>query len=186
MRSLLAKDWRLEVDTGTADVPEWTVVRGLTQMSESLDANDEDDSTFDGDGWSSSVVTQRTWSLECEGRRKRQDATEFAPDPGQEHIRKAGRVVGIGADISVRWYRRDGAPDAYEGRASVKLGGSGGSVTDLEPFNFTLSGQGEPVEITNPANDTAPEGASTLSSFDPAVDPDHPEATTRTTRKGDK
>jgi hypothetical protein len=191
LRSLLAKDWRLEVDTGDQGTPEWTVVRGLTQMSESLDANDEDDSTFDGDGWSSSVVTQRTWSLECEGRRKRTDETQFAPDPGQEHIRRAGRVVGIGADIAVRWYRRDGAPDAYEGRASVKLGGSGGSVTDLEPFNFTLSGQGAPVEIPNPANGDGEEGGeaqglATLSSFDPAVDPDHPEATTRTTKKGSK
>jgi hypothetical protein len=34
----------------------------------------------------------------------------------------------------------------------------GGAVTDLEPFNFTLNGQGAPVEITNPANETGGAG----------------------------
>lgn len=152
LRSLLAKDWILEVDTrapaGTA--PQWTRVNGLTSLSESTDDNTEDDDT-DDEGWGSSVVTQRTWSLEAEGRRKRTDATAFTPDPGQEAIRKASRVVGFGANIRVRWYRRDGAPDAQEGTATVSGFTKGGSRTDLEPFNFTLNGQGAPVEITNPA-----------------------------------
>lgn len=152
LRSLLAKDWILEVDTRAsgATAPEWTRVNGLTSLSESTDDNTEDDDT-DDEGWGSSVVTQRTWSLEAEGRRKRTDATAFTPDPGQEAIRKASRVVGFGANIRVRWYRRDGAPDAQEGTATVSGFTKGGSRTDLEPFNFTLNGQGAPVEITTPA-----------------------------------
>ncbi|MFB8763841.1 phage tail tube protein [Nocardiopsis alba] len=155
LRSLLAKDWVLQVDTAyPSDAPDWATVRGLTQMSESLDSNDEDDADFDGDGWGSTVITQRTWSLECEGRRKRDDSmSTFTPDPGQEFIRQAGRKLGFGADVHIRWFRRDGAPDAYEGMASVALGGSGGATTDLEPFNFTLNGQGAPEEISNPADD---------------------------------
>jgi hypothetical protein len=106
------------------------------------------------------VVTQRTWSIEAEGRRKRTDATVFTPDPGQEAICKAGRVVGFRANIGVRWYRRDGAPDAYEGAATVSGLTSGGATTDLEPFNFTLNGQGMPIEITNPT--TQPAGTSSV------------------------
>ncbi|WP_440063778.1 phage tail tube protein [Streptosporangium sp. OZ121] len=150
LRSLLAKDWVLEVATGPVETPTWTPVKGLTSFSETTDDNTEDDGDFESDGWGSTVVTQRTWSIEAEGRRKRSDATVFTPDPGQERIRQAGRVVGFDANIKVRWYRKDGAPDAYEGTATVSEFTKGGAVTDLEPFNFTLLGQGQPVEIENP------------------------------------
>jgi hypothetical protein len=157
MRSLLAKDWVLEVDTRTsgATAAQWTRVNGLTSFTETTDDNTEDDAAFEDDGWGSSVVTQRTWSIEAEGRRKRTDAQTFTPDLGQEAIRKAGRLVGFSASIHVRWYRRDGSPDAYEGTATVSGFTKGGAVTDLEPFNFTLNGQGAPVEIVNPATDLA-------------------------------
>jgi len=157
LRSLLAKDWVLEVDTRAPNVaePQWIRVNGLTSFSESTDDNTEDDASFDDNGWGSSEVTQRTWSIEAEGRRKRTDATVFTPDPGQEAIRKASRVVGIGAAIAVRWYRRDGAPDAFQGLANVTGFTRGGSVTDLEPFNFTLAGKGIATEIANPANTPA-------------------------------
>jgi hypothetical protein len=161
LRSLLAKDWALEVDTRapSATEPQWTRVNGLTSFSETTDDNTEDDGDFDSDGWGSTVVTQRTWSIEAEGKRKRTDAATFTPDPGQEAIRKAGRVVGFAANISVRWYRRDGSPDAYQGTATVSGFTKGGAVTDLEPFNFTLNGQGSPKEIPNPATNP-PAGAS--------------------------
>jgi hypothetical protein len=161
LRSLLAKDWVLDVDTRASNAaePQWTRVNGLTSFSESTDDNTEDDAAFEGDGWGSSVVTQRTWSIEAEGR-KRTDAAVFTPDPGQEAIRKAGRVVRFAANIAVRWYRRDGAPDAYQGLARVSGFTKGGSTIDLEPFDFTLNGQGAPVEIADPANPAL--GAATL------------------------
>ncbi|MCA1195134.1 phage tail tube protein [Saccharopolyspora sp. 6V] len=152
LRSMLAKDWTLEVqDPAASDPDAWITVRGLTSFEESSDDNTEDDGDFDSGGWGSSVVTQRTWSIEAEGKRKRDDAaTEYTPDPGQEVIRKASRLVGFDAAITVRWYRRDGSPDAYQGTATVSDYTKGGEVTDLEPFSFTLNGQGEPVEIANP------------------------------------
>ncbi|MGR6915426.1 phage tail tube protein [[Actinomadura] parvosata] len=153
LRSLLAKDWKLDVDTSApgAAEPIWTPVRGLTKFEETTDDNTEEDSDFDDEeGWGSSVVTGRTWQIEAEGRRKRTDAAVFTADPGQEAIRKAARKVGFSANIKVRWYRRDGAPDAYQGVCTVSEYTKGGEVTDLEPFNFTLLGQGAPEEITNP------------------------------------
>ncbi len=155
LRSLLAKDWKIDVNTGPIDVPVWTPVKGLTSFQESTDDNTEDDGDFDDEeGWGSSVVTERTWAIDAEGRRKRTDDAVFTADPGQEKIRKAARLVGFGANIQVRWYRRDGAPDAYQGTCTVSDFTKGGSSTDLEPFNFKLNGQGAPVEIENPV--TAP------------------------------
>ncbi|MEU1883431.1 phage tail tube protein [Streptosporangium sp. NPDC020072] len=152
LRSLLAKDWTLQVNTGTSGSPTWTTVKGLTKLEFGLDSETEDDSDFDSDGWKSEVVTQRGWKLEIEGRRKRDAAAaNFVPDPGQEFLRQAGLVVGITANVETRWYRKDGSPDAFTGSAAVQYRGGGGEVTDLEPFEVELTGQGAPVAIENPA-----------------------------------
>lgn len=131
--------------------PVWTKVRGLTKIAPGVESNSEDDSDFDSDGWGSDVVTQRKWKIECEGRRKRAANSEtFVADPGQEAVRIAGELIGFGGTVHVRWYRRDGAPDAYEGYASVDYSGGGGAVNGLEPLSFTLMGQGARTSISNP------------------------------------
>lgn len=150
LRSMLASEWALDVED-PASPGTWLPVKGLTSFTESSDDNLEDDSDFDSGGHGSDVVTQRKWSLECEGKRKRTTDTSYVPDPGQDVIFKARRKVGFEATVKVRWYRRDGAPDAYEGRGSVTEFELGGETTDLEPFTFTIAAQGEAVEITNPS-----------------------------------
>lgn len=151
-QSLLASAWALDVNTGTSESPTWTPVKGMTSFKETIDTTMEDDSDFDSDGWGSDQVTQRKWKLECEGKRKRDAASpsSFVPDPGQQAILDAGNLVGVGSNIEIRYYRRDGAPDAWQGSVSVQYGGGGGGVTALEPFNFTLNGQGERTSIDNP------------------------------------
>ncbi|MGW4639551.1 phage tail tube protein [Sphaerisporangium sp. NPDC004334] len=151
LRSLLAKDWTVEVNTGTPEAKVWTPIRGLTEFTEEIKTKTEDDSDFDNDGWSSDVAVQRGWTLKCKGNRKRvRENPTFTPDPGQEFVRQAGRVVGLEASIEVRWYRKDGSPDANEGFATVDYKGGGGKVTDLEPFELELIGQGKPEPIDNP------------------------------------
>lgn len=152
-RSLLASAWALDVNTGTEAVPVWTPVKGMTQFKENISSSMEDDSDFDSNGWGSDQVTQRKWSLECEGKRKRDASNDvtFIPDAGQQFILDAGNQVGIGSNIQVRYYRRDGAPDAWMGSVTVDYGGGGGNTTALEPFNFKLGGQGERTAITNPS-----------------------------------
>ncbi|GII84600.1 hypothetical protein Ssi03_25900 [Sphaerisporangium siamense] len=148
-RSLLAKDWQLDVNTGTSSVPVWTPVKGMTSFKETIASTMEDDSDFDSDGWGSDQTTQRKWSLECEGKRKRDadNPTTFVPDSGQQFIIDAGNLVGIGSNIQIRYYRKDGAPDAWQGFASVDYSGGGGAVTALEPCNFKLNGQGKRTKL---------------------------------------
>jgi hypothetical protein len=88
LRSLLAKDWVVEVGTSASSTPAWPPIRGLTSFEEEIKTKTEDDSDFDGDGWSSDAVTQRPWTLKC--KRDNSSAT-FVPDPGQDFVRRAGR-----------------------------------------------------------------------------------------------
>ncbi|MEV4078951.1 hypothetical protein AB0J43_01490 [Nonomuraea fuscirosea] len=151
--SMLAKHWRMDVNTAGpgAATPTWVIVRGLSKFEKSTDDNVEDDGDFDDEtGYGSDVVTERKWKIEAEGRRKRQNTQVFTPDAGQEYIRQAARKVGLGAFIEVRWYRRDGSDEAYQGLCQVNEFKMGGEKTDLEPFSFTLLGSGEDVEIDNP------------------------------------
>ncbi|MEV0236872.1 hypothetical protein [Nonomuraea sp. NPDC050786] len=153
LRSMLAKDWKLDVNTAGvgAPTPAWTPVRGLSKFEKTTDDNVEDDGDFDDEaGYGADVITERKWKIEAEGRRKRNDGGVFVPDTGQEYIRKAARRVGYAANIEVRWYRRDGSDEAYKGVCQVNEYTVGGEKTDLEPFSFTLLGQGEDEEIDNP------------------------------------
>lgn len=148
-RSLLASAWRLDVNTGTLAVPVWTQVKGMSSFKETIDSTMEDDSDFDDPEWGSDEVTQRKWKLETEGKRKRDDSSDvvFIPDPGQEFIRRAGNRVGVGSGIEIRYYRRDGAPDAWQGQVNVQPGGGGGATTALEPFNVVLGGKHSRTEL---------------------------------------
>ena len=143
-RSLLAKDWQLDVNIGSSESPTWVQVKGMTSIKETITATKQDDSDFDSGGWGSTQTTQRLWSLVCTGKRKRDTSSEvtFIPDPGQQFLIDAGNLVGIGSSVEIRYYRKDGAPDAWQGFVDVDYGGGGGAVVDLEPADFTLGGQG--------------------------------------------
>jgi len=143
-RSLLASAWRLDVNRGTTEDPDWTPVKGMASFKEAIESTMEDDSDFDDPEWGSEEVTQRKWKLETEGKRKRDDSSDevFIPDPGQQFLLDAGNAVGVGSGVEIRYYRRDGSPDAWQGNVNVQYGGGGGATTVLEPFNVTLGGRG--------------------------------------------
>ncbi|MET7333272.1 hypothetical protein [Nonomuraea sp. NPDC005650] len=152
LESMLASAWALEVNTGTEGAPNWVAVKGLTSFKESIESSMEDDSDFDSDGWGSDQVTQRKWKLECEAKRKKQTGSPtFIPDPGQQFVLNAGNLVGVGSNVQIRYFRRDGDEQAWSGYVSVEYKGGGGEVKVLEPFSFILHGQGERTPITNPA-----------------------------------
>lgn len=138
---------------GTADVAStgtgWVQVRAITGLKPTIDSNMEDDSDYDSDGWGSEVKTAMSWKLELDLGRK-VGVTSRAYDPGQEIIRVAGDKFGPDSVVRVRWYDRNGGPEAYEGYASVDWAPEGGSYSDLDKAKATLSGQGARTVITNP------------------------------------
>jgi hypothetical protein len=149
IRSLLAKDWSIDVDTTGAGT--WVPFKGMKSFTETISEAEQDDSDVDSGGYGSDVVTQRKVVLAITSARKQVLGGSFTDDPGQAFVRAQGRLVGPSSSFNVRYYRKDGAPDAYTGEVhATGVGGGGGSVTDLEAFSPTLKFHGQPTPITNP------------------------------------
>lgn len=148
--STLQKSWKLDVNTGTVNSPVWTPVRGIGELKDSVDTNLEDDSDYDSDGWGSDVKTQLKWGLEVKLGRKI-GVTSEAYDAGQEKLRTAATEFGAAGTVQVRWYDREGGPEAYSGFASVSWEPEGGDSKALKIVTAKLSGNGARTDITNPA-----------------------------------
>ena len=98
----LNRDWRLEVNTGDDVTPVWTVVRGRTDFSPTLDTTLQDDSDMDSEGYKSQTSTAQAWSLTTKVVRKvTKDATPTY-DPGQEALRLAAQEMGPANSVHVR------------------------------------------------------------------------------------
>jgi hypothetical protein len=76
-------------------------------------------------------------------------------DPGQELVRQARFQFGDQARVYVRWYDRNGAPEAYTGRVIVDWQQSKTGVADLEEVTITGTGDGVLTPITNPYTPTS-------------------------------
>lgn len=151
--STLARKFKVEVDraTGSAGEPDWVPVRAITELNPGIDSNMEDDSDYDSDGWGSQTKTAQSWSLELTLARKRGIVSKQY-DEGQEILRKAADRFGDESVVHVRYYDRDGGPEAYEGYVSVEWSPEGGPYTALDSASVTCHGQGKRLEITNPAD----------------------------------
>jgi hypothetical protein len=140
----------------TADGPvtvtgdHWVQVRALTEFTPKVDTNLEDDSDYDSDGWSSSTKTQLGWALSAKVARKI-GVESGDPDPGQEVLRAAAEAFGADGIVHVRWYDRDGGPEAYSGYAEVSWSPDGGDTKALATVTVDLTGKGARTAITNPA-----------------------------------
>ncbi len=128
----------------------WLQVRALKEFTPGLDTNLEDDSDYDSDGWSSSTKTQLGWKIDAKLMRKI-GIESGDPDPGQEILRLAAESFGTAGIVHVRWYDRDGGPEAYSGYAEVSWSPDGGDTTALASVSVTLTGKGPRTPITNPA-----------------------------------
>lgn len=136
---------------GSADYVEggWVRVRAIAGLKPTIDSNMEDDSDYDGDGWGSETKTGMSWALELDLLRKI-GVVSREPDPGQEIIRLAADQFGPDSVVHVRWFDRNGGPEAFEGYASVSWEPEGGGPTDLDKVSAKLSGQGARLAIENP------------------------------------
>lgn len=150
LTSTLARKVRIDVNTGTAESPAWTQVRAITTLQAPISPTMQDDSDYDSDGWGSQAKTMLAWSLTATISRK-VGAVSGTYDPGQEKIRAAHDQFGAAGLVQVRWYDREGGPEAYTGYAHVGWEPQGGGPDALDTVNVTLTGQGKRTTITNPA-----------------------------------
>ena len=148
--STLARKYRLDINTGTVDSPTWTQVRAVMDFKPSLEANLEEDSDYDGEGWASEAKTELKWGLEVKIGRKI-GFTTGVYDPGQEALRSASTQFGQGGVVQVRWYDRNGGPEAHQGYTNVSWEPEGGDTKTTDIVTVNLSGSGRRIDIANPA-----------------------------------
>ena len=149
LNASLSRKWRVDVNTGTVATPVWTQVRGVTNLTPGLEVTTQDASDYDTDGWGSDEKTMLKWSLGIALLRKKSDDATY--DAGQEALRDKADKFGDDGTAHVRWYDRDGGPEAYSGYANVAWEPGGGGAGDLEPVTVNLTGKGARTEIANPA-----------------------------------
>jgi len=144
MPTALARRFKVDVSlNGTT----WLPFRGINDLNPPITPNLQSADDYDSDGWSSFEKTMQSWILTIKALRKT-SAGVF--DPGQELVR--GQQLGFGdsARVYVRWYDRNGAPEAFSGRAIVGWVPSKTGVADLDEVTVTLTGDGTLAPITNP------------------------------------
>lgn len=148
LNSTLARDWALQVNTGTKEEPEWIFVRGLSQFSPQTNPTMQDDSDIDNEGYKSQIATALEMTFKGEGKRKGEKAGEkFKQDPGQSALRQRGRKMGLENVIQARCWRTDGVEEGYDSYFSVKWEDEAGGNEDLDSFSFELTSRGKPIAI---------------------------------------
>jgi hypothetical protein len=150
LKKLLSNVWAVEVNTGTEGSPTWTRVNGLNKAELTVDGNSVDVTDFDSAGWEDSLTTTRKWTINLEAFRGYTGPDNAkVMDPGQEHLRARGLMVGSAAYTGLRFYRTDlpGA-NGYSGTATVNFKSLGGDVKGVEPVSVELAGSGALTPIT--------------------------------------
>jgi hypothetical protein len=146
----LARRWRLELDMSAAkDGSDWQLVPGVTDFSPSAEPNIEDSSDYDSGGWAGNTKTGQAWEVSTTINRRINDQVKVY-HPTHEAIRLAAFGFGSASQVHLRYYDRDGLPEAYEGTAIVTWAPSGGEYTALDQVEITFTGDGPLVPITNP------------------------------------
>ncbi|MDF7641725.1 hypothetical protein PT279_09030 [Bifidobacterium sp. ESL0784] len=144
MTIALARRFKVEI---SQDGTTWKPLNGLTDFNPKFDPTLQDANDYENNGWGSKEITMLAWSLECKANRL---ITANRFDEGQELCRKCVGKFGEDARLYVRWYDRNGMPEAHQGRAIVGYTQSKTGVADLEEVSITFTGDGPCEEIDNP------------------------------------
>ncbi|TLQ43486.1 phage tail tube protein [Streptomyces marianii] len=145
----LARRWRMDVNMGASGSPDWQLCPAITEFQWTADPNHEDDTTYDSDGWKTNVKTAQEWEVEATFNRKASpDSTTYSPV--HEKLRAAFLAYGEDSRVGIRFYDRNGLPEAYSGDVLVAWEPQGGEYTDLDQVQVTLTGTGPLTSITNP------------------------------------
>lgn len=144
----LARRWRLEVNMGTSEAPDWQLNPAVTAFNWNVEPNNEDDGTYDDGGWGDSTKTAQSWSVTATfNRKKSADDTVF--NAVHEKLRIAARAFGAASEVEIRFADRDGLPEAYQGTALVTWEPQNDARTDLDQVQVTFTGKRELAEVAN-------------------------------------
>lgn len=141
---MLAREFDLEINTGTRDNPVWTHISGIMAINPGQTSTVTDDTDFDTDGWEAGTVAMRGRSLSVSMLYKTVNGTG-AQDPGQEALIVLGETSGRSAKGGFRYLDPDG--NGHEFRATVDVAWPGGGKTDNANFTADLKVDGKPTPV---------------------------------------
>lgn len=142
----LARHWGLEVRKELTDP--WLPARGLQSLNPTVSKTRQDGGDYHSGNFTKQIATEASWGLEATFGRQL-DATG-APDPGVELLRSVDAELGSDELVYVRWWRTDGLPDSYEGRAGVDFSSAGGEKASLQGATVTFTGYGRRNAVAKP------------------------------------
>jgi hypothetical protein len=146
MTTALARRFKVDVST---DGTNWIPFKGINDLNPAISPTLVGSDDYDSNGYSGFEKTMLGWVLTIKALRK---TVAGVFDSGQELVRAAQLQFGDDARVFVRWYDRNGAPEAYSGQALVGWAPSKTGVADLDEVTATLTGDGVLTSITNPYN----------------------------------
>lgn len=146
MPTALARRFKLDVSTIAAPTA-WVPFKGVNDFNPPITPNLQAADDYDTNGWSSFEKTMQAWVVTAKALRK---TIGGVFDPGQELVRGAQLGFGDAGRVNLRWYDRNGAPEAFQGVGIVGWVPSKTGVADLDEVTATFTGDGILTPITNP------------------------------------
>jgi hypothetical protein len=149
MSTALARKFRIDVSSDLTLSGGWLQLNGISDFSPNSKPNLVDASAYDTSGAASFEKTAEAWTATTTVLRR---LAAGVYDPGQELVRAATiGQFGNACRVALRYYDKNGGPEAYQGIAIVEWARSGTKVTDLDSVTVTYTGTDIPLAlITNP------------------------------------
>jgi hypothetical protein len=149
MSTTLSRKFRVDVTTDLTLASGWLQLNGIDDWSPQINPNLEETSAYDTTGWKTNEVTMQDWTATASLFRR---IVTSVYDPGQELIRATQGQFGTAARCGVRWYDKNGGPEAYSGVALPELNRANTGVSNVEKWSITFACTDIPlnINITNP------------------------------------
>ncbi len=150
MVTALARKFGVQVTSDLTLSGGWVALNGVADLDPEIAAGLEDASAYDTNGWSTSEITMQSWTLQATVFRRQNGSNVY--DAGQELVRAAVGQFGTAARVGVRWFDKNGGPEAYSGVAVVSWKRTNTAVKNLEQAQITFTGTDIPLNlnISNP------------------------------------
>jgi len=149
MSTTLARKFRTDVTTDLTLSGGWLELKGVDDWNDSITPQIESTDAYDTTGWKTNEVTMQDW-LATASLFRRIVASTY--DPGQELVRATRGQFGTAARCGVRWYDRNGGPEAYSGVAIPSVARANTGVANVEKWTITFNCTDIPLNlnISNP------------------------------------
>lgn len=141
----LARQFRMEINTGTVALPVWVHIGGITNISPGQDSQKTDDGDFDSNGRAKHSVAERGDSFQIDMNYLEDEAG--LRDPGQQALLDVARLIGNAGKAGYRYIFPNGE-DAVQFRASADMALPGGGKTDNASQSVTLTVDGDITDVT--------------------------------------